>query len=169
MLNKITDTRWIWLMLLVVALAAQVSCGSKSEETVPVIVLPTLDGQLVNLSDFNGKVVMLNFWATWCPPCRSEIPDFIELQNDLGDEGLAIVGISLDTAPPDVVQGFMDDNGINYQVLYAGEQAEEVVDQMGGVRGIPTTFLINRQGGIVRKVTGVLPKKAWITAVSELL
>jgi cytochrome c biogenesis protein CcmG/thiol:disulfide interchange protein DsbE len=164
---KTIGTRWIWLILLGTALALQ-ACGSQTE-TMPGIVLPSLDGQLVNLSDLNGKVVMLNFWATWCPPCRSEIPDFVELENELGSRGLAIIGVSLDTDTPDQVKAFVKENAINYQVLYAGDQSEEVVDQMGGIRGIPTTFLIDRQGGIVRKVTGVLSKQDWIKAVSDLL
>ena len=167
MLNKMVGTRWIWLMLLGAALVVT-ACGSKTEPA-PSIILPTLEGQLINLSDLQGKVVMLNFWATWCPPCRSEIPDFVELQSELGEKGLTIVGVSLDTDTPDAVKDFIQKNAINYQVLYAGEQAEEVVDKMGGIRGIPTTFLINRQGEIVKKVTGVLPKQAWQTAVSDLL
>ena len=98
-----------------------------------------------------GKVVVVDFWATWCPPCRAEIPGYTELQKKYGEDGFMIVGISLDQAGPDVVKSFADKFGINYQ-LVMGDEA--VVAAFGGVEGIPTTFLIDRAGQIRDRKVG---------------
>ena len=107
--------------------------------------LQDLAGKPVSSDQFKGKVVVVDFWATWCPPCRAEIPGYTELQKKYGNDGLMIVGISLDQAGPDVVKSFADKFGINYQ-LVMGDDA--VVAAFGGFQGIPTTFLIDRNGQI---------------------
>jgi len=113
--------------------------------------LRTPDGREVSSTDFAGKVMVVNFWATWCPPCRAEIPDLIELQKKYGNEGLVIVGISLDQDGAGVVGKFVEAKGINYPVVL-GDDA--VVAAFGGFEGIPTTFIIDRQGQIRDRLTG---------------
>jgi len=129
--------------------------------------LVDLSGSTKSLADYSGKVVMLNFWATWCGPCKREIPDFIELQDEYRDQGFEIVGISLDDpAKTDEVARFSRDQGINYDVLY-GHRG--VAEAYGGVRSIPTTFLIDRSGAVVASITGVQPKNVWTEEIEKLL
>lgn len=113
--------------------------------------LKDMNGAPVTFAQFKGKVVVVDFWATWCPPCRAEIPGYIELMRRHGQEGLVIVGISLDQAGPDVVKAFAGKAGINYPIVM-GDDA--VVAAFGGVEGIPTTFLIDRQGQIRDRKVG---------------
>jgi thiol-disulfide isomerase/thioredoxin len=104
-----------------------------------------LAGKPVTSEQFKGKVVVVDFWATWCGPCKAEIPGYTQLQEKYGKDGLVIVGVSLDQAGPSVVQEFAAKFGINYQ-LVMGDEA--IVAAFGGVEGIPTTFLIDRSGQI---------------------
>lgn len=115
--------------------------------------LGTLDGHELSSTAFAGKVVVVDFWATWCPPCRAEIPGFIELQKKYGKDGLVIVGVSVDQGGPEVVKKFVADNKINYQIVLADDA---VADAFGGFEGIPTTFVIDRAGKIQLKETGLV-------------
>lgn len=108
------------------------------------------EGELVNLSDFKGKVIILNFWATWCGPCKMEIPGFVKLQKKYKDD-LVIIGISLDQRGENVVLPFMERFKINYPILYGDSK---VVRDYGGIQGIPTTFVIDRNLVIQRKYIG---------------
>ena len=112
----------------------------------PAFTLIDVSGQSVSLADFKGKVVILDFWATWCPPCKREIPDFIKLHSEYGSKGVQIVGIALDQL--DKVKAFVKENGMNYPVLMG---TNEVAASYGGVEAIPTTFLIDKSGKIVTK------------------
>ena len=96
-----------------------------------------MEGKTVRSSDFAGKVVVLDFWTTWCPPCRAEIPGFVELQKQYGDKGLVIVGVSLDQQGPEVVTPFMKQFSMNYPVVMGDAK---IVQAFGGIRGIPTTL-----------------------------
>ncbi len=126
--------------------------------------LSTPDGTLFSLSEKRGKVVMLNFWATWCPPCKREIPDFIELQKKYGAKGLLIVGIALDK--PESVMAFLREQPLNYTVLLGNN---EVSATFGNIESIPTTFLIDREG-IVRAVkVGLETKEEWEASIRKLL
>ena len=128
-------TSWLpGLAVFAVFCFSLISClpsGSGVGEDMPEIHLPDLTDKLVSLGSFKGQVIMLNLWATWCPPCRSEIPDFIDLQNKYGADGLTIVAISLDTTGLEEVQDFCEKNKVNYPVLYAGEQGGEVMEKFG--------------------------------------
>jgi peroxiredoxin len=109
-------------------------------------------GKSVKLSDYKGKAVLLNFWATWCPPCKVEIPWFVDLQKQYGPDGLAIVGVAMDDASEQDISKFAQDMGINYPVLLG---TDKVGAAYGGVEGLPTTFYIGRDGKIVDRVAGL--------------
>ncbi|MDP3072084.1 MAG: TlpA disulfide reductase family protein [Opitutaceae bacterium] len=111
----------------------------------PVWKLQDLEGKAVTSEQFKGKVVVVDFWATWCGPCRAEIPGYVELQKKYGAQGLVIVGVSLDQAGPDVVKAFAGKYGINYPIVMGDD---EVQAKFGGIEAIPTTFLIDRDGQI---------------------
>jgi peroxiredoxin len=118
----------------------------------PDFTLESLDGKTVHLSDFRGKGVLLNFWATWCQPCKIEMPWFAELQKQYGPQGLQIVGIAMDDASPKEIGEFAHDLGVNYPIL-VGKEA--VGDAYGGVQFLPATFYIGRDGKVIDKVFGL--------------
>jgi DsbE subfamily thiol:disulfide oxidoreductase len=132
----------------------------------PAWTLKNLDGKAVSLSDFKGKVVILDFWATWCPPCRAEIPSFIELQKQYGNQGLAVIGLSLDESGATAVKKFVDKTGMNYTVVMA-DQA--VAKAYGGVEAIPTTFVIDRQGHIINRHVGLTDRAEFEKEIKPLL
>ncbi len=133
----------------------------------PEFSLKDIAGETKSLESYKGKVVMLNFWATWCGPCKREIPDFIELQEAYRDKGFEIVGISLDEpGKEEEVRSFVDEQGINYDILF-GDSG--VATAYGGVRSIPTTFIIDREGNIVDTKMGLQPKDVWRQAIEAAL
>jgi peroxiredoxin len=140
--------------------------AAQDRRPAPNFTLKDLDGRDVRLTDFRGQVVMVNFWATWCPPCRAEIPDFIELQSQLGSKGLQIIGISLDDGGAAKVAPFASQNRINYTMLVNGNGAASAY---GGIEGIPTTFLLDRQGRVVERRAGVAPREHWQQVIVSLL
>jgi thiol-disulfide isomerase/thioredoxin len=117
--------------------------------------LESLDGPTMRLSDLRGKAVLLNFWATWCGPCKIEMPWFVDLQKQYGPQGLQIVGVAMDDASKDDIAKFAKDMGVNYPILIG---KEAVGDQYGGVPALPETFLIGRDGKIVDKIVGLRGK-----------
>ena len=122
--------------------------------------LKSLDGQTVHLSDFKGKAVLLNFWATWCEPCKIETPWLVELQKQYGPQGLQIVGVDMqDDASLEEVASFAKDMGIGYPIL-VGKPAEQdaIAGAYGGIPFLPETFLISRDGKLVGKILGLKSK-----------
>ncbi len=130
----------------------------------PGFTLNDINGRNVSLSEFKGKVVILDFWATWCPPCKREIPDFISLQTEYGSKGLQVVGIALDE-PEKVVQ-FSHDQGMNYPVLLG---TDEIAARYGGISGIPTTYVLDKAGRIVARYEGFRPRAVFESAIKDLL
>src|SRR3989337_1351882 len=127
--------------------------------------LKLTDGKDIKLSDHKGKIVIIDCWATWCPPCRRGIPDLVEIQKKYQKEVL-IIGISLDNeTKPDVVP-FIKQYKINYPVAYGNM---EVVTAFGNIQAIPTSFIIDQAGKIVDKHIGLVDKSAYINKITELL
>jgi cytochrome c biogenesis protein CcmG/thiol:disulfide interchange protein DsbE len=121
----------------------------------PDFTLQSLEGKSMRLSDLRGKAVLLNFWATWCSPCKIEMPWFIELQNQYGAQGLQIVGVAMDESSKEDIAKFAKDMGVNYPVLLG---KEEVGEAYGGVPALPESFFIGRDGKIVDKIIGLKGK-----------
>jgi peroxiredoxin len=115
--------------------------------------LTSLDGRQVKLSDYRGKAVLLNFWATWCSPCKVEMPWFIDLQKQYGPKGLQVLGIAMDDSGTAEIDKFAKTMGVDYPVLLG---KEAVGQAYGGVQYLPTTFYIDRQGRIVDRVFGLI-------------
>ena len=126
-----------------------------------------LDGKDVSLSSFKGKVILLNFWATWCGPCKAEIPEFVELQKQYGKDGLMIVGYSVDDEAPKA-RAFANEYKINYPVLL-GLGREDVQDAYGPIWGIPASFIISRDGKVCQKHLGIAPKAVFEKEIKALL
>lgn len=121
----------------------------------PDFTLESLDGKNMRLSDFHGKAVLLNFWATWCGPCKIEMPWFVDFQKQYGSQGLQIVGVAMDDSSKEDIAKFAKEMGVNYPVLLG---KEAVGDEYGGVPALPESFFIGRDGKIVDKIIGLKGK-----------
>ena len=132
----------------------------------PAFELANLEGKKVRLADFKGKVVLVNFWATWCGPCLLEIPWFIEFQKQYGPQGLEIVGISMDEEGPAVVKPFVAKHQMNYTVVMGTDQTPT---QFGGLPGYPVSFLIDRDGKYYSKHLGLVTKDNVESEIQALL
>ncbi len=121
----------------------------------PDFALERMNGETFRLSDHRGEVVVVNFWATWCPPCRMEIPGFVELQEEFGEEGLTFVGVSLDEGGFEVVRPFAEEMGINYPLVV---DDGTVASRFGGVPALPTTFVVGPEGTVQFARPGFLPE-----------
>ena len=144
------------------------SAGGQEEEAVYVndFTLMDLDKNEVSLSDFQGKIVILNFWATWCPPCREEIPDFIEVNNLYKDKNVQLIGVSVDTDIK-ALDDFVKEFGINYLTLIDG--TVDTISPIWGVRAIPTTFILDKNGGVMFENVGMMTKDQLVKILEEVL
>jgi cytochrome c biogenesis protein CcmG/thiol:disulfide interchange protein DsbE len=139
---------------------------NKEDIKAPNFSLKSVDGKTIKLSDFKGKVVIIDFWATWCPPCRKGIPDLISIQNEFKSD-VVIIGISLDGAQTiKEVPGFIKDYAINYPVVYGDEN---VIKAYGGITSIPTAFVIDKKGNVADMHVGLVPKDTYVNKIKELL
>jgi peroxiredoxin len=128
--------------------------------------LPALDGKKLTLSSFRGKVVLLNFWATWCGPCKAEIPAFVELQQQFKND-LVVVGLSVDD-PADKAKAFAAEYKVNYPMVL-GLGHDEIQDAYGPIYGIPASFLISRDGKVCKRHLGIAPKSQFEKEIKALL
>ncbi len=143
--------------------------GAPSDtRTRPVFTLPDLEGREHAISEWDGKVLLVNFWATWCPPCRHEIPDFIEVRRQYADRGFEIVGVAIDDV--DSVRDYVDVLEIDYPILWGGANASAISQQYGNrSNALPYSALIDRQGRIRFSGAGRLPRQSLEKAVQSLL
>jgi cytochrome c biogenesis protein CcmG/thiol:disulfide interchange protein DsbE len=155
----------VLFLFLAFVLAATTAHGQK-ESKAPNFVLTTAAGDTVELARLKGKVVLVNFWATWCGPCRKEIPGFLEVYKKYKSKGLEIVGVSLDEKGFEVVTPFVKKNEITYPNVIGHAKLAEAY---GGMRFIPTSFLVDKQGNIVKKHMGLLQKQDLEKLISGLL
>ena len=138
-----------------------VGCARKppattARKTAPDFALKDSEGKQVRLSEYRGKVVLLDFWATWCGPCRIEIPWFSDMERQKKNQGFAVLGVSMDDDGWKVVKPFMSEMKMNYRVLLGNDQ---VAKDYGGLDALPTTFVINREGKIVFAHVGLTSRK----------
>jgi len=138
----------------------------KDRKAAPEFALKDVNGMTVRLSDYRGKVVLLNFWATWCSPCKVEIPWFMEFEQQNKDRGFAVVGIAMDEEGWDVVRPFLAEMRVNYRTLKGDDMMAQLY---GGVDSLPTTFLIDRQGRIASVHMGLISKSIYQNEIQELL
>jgi len=132
----------------------------------PDFTLEDANGQTVKLSDFKGKVVLLNFWATWCPPCRIEVPWFVDMERQFKDEGFAVIGVSMDEDGWDAVKPFMGDLKVNYRMVLG---TEELAQLYSGVQALPTSFMIDRDGRIASTHMGIVSRNVFEEEIRALL
>ena len=138
---------------------------ARNPERMPPFLVNDLDGGIISTADLHGKVVLVNFWATWCPPCREEIPELIELSKRYKDK-LLIIGVSMDDAPAGEVRQFARQIGITYPVVMGSGAIEA---EYGGVPALPTSFVISPDGRVVQKHAGLYPIGVYDTEIRSLL
>lgn len=180
--------RWIIAVAAVVALVytlvpslpgpAEIASGAESSAASDVcpadartanldFTVKDLNGNNVSLASFKGKVIVLDFWATWCAPCKAEIPGFVELQDAYGSQGLQMIGVSVDDKV-ETLRPFASEFKMNYPVL-VGLGRDDLQDAYGPLWGIPTTFVINREGKICKKHSGLVGKDRYEKDIKALL
>jgi thiol-disulfide isomerase/thioredoxin len=140
--------------------------GALQGQLAPAFELQSLEGQNVKLSDFRGKAVLLNFWATWCGPCKIEMPWFVELQKQYGPQGLQVVGVAMDDASAEDIGKFVKEMGVNYPILLG---KESVGQSYGGVGVLPTTFFIDRDGKFVAREFGLQSRSVFVDHIKQAL
>jgi peroxiredoxin len=140
--------------------------GHADSDRAPDFTLPGLKGEPVRLSDFQGRVVLLDFWATWCGPCRMEVPHFKQLIEKYGGRGFVVLGVSLDDTGAEVVRPFVATHEIAYPVVIGDQYT---ATRYGGVSALPTTFLIDRQGRVVKKYVGYRDLETFEEDIKPLL
>ena len=124
-----------------------------------------LDNRTVRLQEFRGHPLLVDFWATWCVPCRAGMPDLDAAQKRYAKQGLVVIGLSVDEDGPEVVKPFVQKLGISYRIAMADDK---VLDQFGPIRSVPVMFFINRQGEMVRRITGYIDRETLDSYLKEL-
>lgn len=140
--------------------------GEKDRKDAPDFTLRDSEGKQVKLSEYAGKVVLLNFWATWCGPCKIEIPWFVEFEKEFKDQGFAVLGVAMDEEGWDVVKPYITDHRVNYRILMGTDM---VAESYGGIESLPTTFMIDREGRIAATHVGLVSKGTYRDEIVQLL
>lgn len=169
-MNRATAIAGTAAVALICAIGAYFYWGRNTDNGyahVPQFELPDLSGQSHSPSDWRGQVVVLNFWATWCPPCREEIPMLIQAQKELADNGVQIVGLAVDQKQP--VAQFAQHFGINYPVLVSMHDIVRLQDALGGGFGLPYTVIVDRRGRVRARVAGRIDRERLSQLLAPLL
>ena len=146
-----------------------IGCSKDTVKKAPDFALKGINGGTVRLSDYKGKVIILDFWATWCGPCITEIPAFVNLMKQHSDEGLVVIGLNLDAnLSARQIQMFAQKMKINYPIAMLGN-SRDVMHQYGGINSIPTTFIIDRDGIIRDKAVGAHRESYFEERIVKLL
>jgi cytochrome c biogenesis protein CcmG/thiol:disulfide interchange protein DsbE len=140
--------------------------SDKERKAAPDFALKDADGKTVHLADYKGKVVLLDFWATWCGPCKIEIPWFTDLEHKWKDKGFEVLGVAMDDNGWEDVKPFLAEMKMNYRVVIGDDAAAQAY---GGVDSLPTTFLIDKQGKIAAIHIGLTARKDFEDGIDELL
>jgi cytochrome c biogenesis protein CcmG/thiol:disulfide interchange protein DsbE len=140
--------------------------ATKDRKAAPDFALADVSGTSVRLSDYKGKVVLLNFWATWCGPCKIEIPWFVEFEKKYKGRGFAVLGVSMDEEGWKAVKPFVKEKAMNYRVMVGNEAVGQLY---GGIDSLPTTFIINRHGEIASEHNGLVSKSNYETEIVRLI
>jgi peroxiredoxin len=140
--------------------------GESSRKPAPDFSLKDSDGRTVTLADYKGKVVLLNFWATWCGPCRIEIPWFADFEQKYKDRGFAVLGVSMDEEGWEVVKPYLEKSKVNYRILLGNDS---IATLYGGVDSLPTTFVIDAAGKIASTHVGLISKSDYENEIVQLL
>jgi len=157
----------IFLSLLISFITLLPACQGKADEAhAPGFSLLNLSGDLVSLSDYRGKVVLINFFATYCPPCRVEMTDFVNLQKMYAKKGFTVIAISVDNEPQKMLPAFIERLGLNFPVLLA---TTKVLKDYGNIYALPSTFILDRDHKIVRKITGMVNQEEMEPVIKDLL
>jgi thiol-disulfide isomerase/thioredoxin len=154
------------LPLLLLLAAAGAAEASSPPQLAPAFTVKGLDGKSFKLQDYRGRAVILDFWATWCQPCRASMPHLDALQERHRERGLTVLGISVDDGGPVRVKRFVDYLGVKFRI---GMADERMLDAYGPIRAIPTTFFIDRKGQVVRRVVGYIDPETLETYALEVL
>ena len=133
----------------------------------PGFALPDMEGGTATLADYSGRVLLLNFWATWCLPCRAEMPWFVDFQTRFGDDGFAVLGVSVDETGRDIVEPFLERSPVNYRIALA--DTVERLAPFGPKNVLPTTWLIDRRGRIAAEHVGLVSREATEAEIRLLL
>jgi cytochrome c biogenesis protein CcmG/thiol:disulfide interchange protein DsbE len=146
--------------------------ASPNVKSAPNFTWKSSDGQVRSLKDYKGNVVLVNFWGTWCPPCRAELPDIVKLRNELHPKGFEVIGLGVGEqarngkTPAEWVADFAQEHGLNYPLLLADER---VADAYGGIEAVPTTFILNGKGEIVDKLVGMQTEEKFREAIKKAM
>jgi len=140
--------------------------NEKERKATPDFSLKDSTGTLVKLSDFKGKVVLLNFWATWCGPCKIEIPWFMDFQKTYKDREFAVIGVSMDEDGWDAVKPYIEQHKLNYRVVVGNNEVSQL---FGSIDSLPTTLVIDREGRIASMHLGLVSKKTYAQEIEQLL
>lgn len=146
--------------------AVQAATDADSRKAAPDFTLKDEQGRDVRLSDFKGKVVLLNFWATWCGPCKIEMPWFVDFQRKYKDRGFSVIAVSLDEEGWEVVKPFTEQLKLNFPVVIG---SDEMADGYGGIEALPTTFIIDKEGRIASQHMGLVSMSDYEEDIESLL
>ena len=152
-------------LLAALLLAASDAQGQELKKA-PALTLKDVSGRTLRLSDYKGKVVLLNFWATWCPPCRAEMPDLIKMQREYGSKGLQVIGITYSPEEISEVRQFVQKLGVNYPIALGTKEIMSLFDE---TETLPLTIVIDRQGNLHARIEGILLPKEFEQKIKPLL